>query len=836
MKHGLAGNQGTRQAYHTGNLSQSEVRNPSANNNFYANIGVNAGYSTSKNSNNSHNESAVVTTMKPMNENSSITYNNVNNITYQGTQAQGGTFIYNNVKNIRKEAVELHNSSSSRSSNFGISTGATIGYGYGTQITGNGGSVSANRSNQNTIETVYQNGNFQNVNEVHNNTGTMTLSGFNQEGGKVSVNIGKLVVESRQNTSTTTGSSSGIGIGISANGMPNSVNVNGSRTNGSRAFVDNQSSFIVGEGSNLHVGTVENTGAIIGKQSENGTTFKVDKYVGHDIQNYDTMTTTGISVGTSLGKSPRVTNIGFNQETGDKQGITRNTVVGNVEIGEASGSSINKDVTKANEVTKDVQHSTNINVESQTIEYATNPGKLKEDLNKAKDEIKDVTKALDNSIHDPGDDNRNFFGQLRETRLSETVNNIAGERLKVAQTRKEIASAFEEAYSDLGYKNVKVIFTTPEHASQLIDENGKPKAGTAYINKKTGEKTIFINENAEENQTKTGLIGVIAEEGSHIINGVEGRQIETGTEEKGLESTGRATNEYFQEKYKDDADKLIIHKSDGIDYSGIDFGENVGNGKGKEITSILLDFVPYVGTAKGIAEGITGRDLVTGEKIDLFSRVMGIIPGAKATVKGVKASGKIIKVANKIIKNKKKLKRVIKVITSTKKTGKISKVTNGERVTQGVVLSDGSKIALKSDEVTKFEKQAKEAKIKNKGNSSKPSTEMIVRRGHFNGEYKPSPKHKGPKMPPNASPNSIPDIKTGNDLLKNHSYNSATKKQRFAIYKGKMIKFQPTGTNNEWHAYELTDKQIKSQQVPPDVLKQMLKDGVITKAQYNKWH
>ena len=548
------------------------------------------------------------------------------------------------------------------------------------------------------------------------------------------------------------------------------------------------------------------------------------------------MTTTGISVGTSLGKSPRVTNIGFNQDDRDKQGVTRNTVVGNVEIGEASGSPINRDVTKANEVTKDEHHSTNVNVESQTIEYATNPGKLKEDLNKAKDEIKDVTKALDNSIHDPGDDNRNFFGQLRETRLSETVNNIAGERLKVAQTRKEIASAFEEAYSDLGYKNVKVIFTTPEHASQLIDENGKPKAGTAYINKKTGEKTIFINENAEENQTKTGLIGVIAEEGSHIINGVEGRQIETGTEEKGLESTGRATNEYFQEKYKDDADKLIIHKSDGIDYSGIDFGENVGNGKGKEITSTLLDSVPYVGTAKGIAEGITGRDLVTGEKIDLFSRVMGIIPGAKATVKGVKATGKIIKVADKIIKNKKKLKRVIKVITSTRKTGKISKVTNGERVTQGVVLSDGSKIALKSDEVTKFEKQAKEAKIKNKGNSSKPSTEMIVRRGHFNGEYKPSPKHKGPKMPPNASPDSIPDIKTGNDLLKNHSYNSATKKQRFAIYKGKMIKFQPTGTNNEWHAYELTDKQIKSQQVPPDVLKQMLKDGVITKAQYNKWH
>ena len=568
MVSGLAGNQGTRQAYHTGNLSQSEVRNASANNNFYANIGVNAGYSTSKNSNNSHNESAVVTTMKPMNENSSITYNNVNNITYQGTQAQGGTFIYNNVKNIRKEAVELHNSSSSRSSNFGISTGATIGYGYGTQITGNGGSVSASRSNLNTTETVYQNGNFQNVNEVHNNTGTMTLSGFNQEGGKVTGNIGKLVVESRQNTSTTTGRSSGASVGISANGVPSSLNANGSRTSGSRAFVDNQSSFIVGEGSNLHVGTVENTGAIIGKQSENGTTFKIDKYVGHDIQNYDTMTTTGISVGTSLGKSPRVTNIGFNQETGDKQGVTRNTVVGNVEIGKASGSPINRDVTKANEVTKDVHHSTNVNVESQTIEYATNPGKLKEDLNKAKDEIKDVTKALDNSIHDPGDDNRNFFGQLRETRLSETVENIAGERLKVASTQNEIKSAFEEAYSDLGYK-AEIKFSTPEETPELKD-----KAGTAYVSS-TGVHTMIININAKENSTKSGLIGTISEEGSHIINGVEGRQIETGTEEKGLESTGRATNSYFQDKYKDDKTTISMKSDGAIDTSKL--GTHVGD-------------------------------------------------------------------------------------------------------------------------------------------------------------------------------------------------------------------------------------------------------------------
>ena len=506
MKHGLAGNQGTRQAYHTGNLSQSEVRNASANNNFYANIGVNAGYSTSKNSNNSHNESAVVTTMKPMNENSSITYNNVNNITYQGTQAQGGTFICNNVKNIQKEAVELHNSYSSKNSGFGAGVSAGIGSNGQIKPSSIGGNVSASRSNQNTIETIYQNGNFQNVNEVHNNTGTMTLSGFNQEGGKVTGNIGKLVVESRQNTSTTTGSSSGIGIGISANGMPNSVNVNGSRTNGSRAFVNNQSSFIVGEGSNLHVGTVENTGAIIGKQSENGTTFKVDKYVGHNIQNYDTMTTTGISVGTSLGKSPRVTNIGFNQETRDKQGVTRNTVVGNVEIGEASGSPINRNITKANEVTKDVQHSTNINVESQTIEYASNPTKFKEDLEVAILEGKatgeTVLKTIENLVNggkeDIGDPERRSLNEIKEAVI----------RVKTAPEMNLIATGdlnSQEVLNTLKINGIEKFNPDdpdlPENVRARLDEVRKNGGEIEAFYDKTTNK-IFINENVEDGETR----------------------------------------------------------------------------------------------------------------------------------------------------------------------------------------------------------------------------------------------------------------------------------------------------------------------------------------------
>ena len=536
-----------------------------ANSNFYVNIGVNAGFTRSRSNTSSHTEGAAVTTLKPMNENSSITYNNINSITYQGTQAQGGTFIYNNVANIQKEAVELHNSYSSSSSSRGINAGATIGYGHKIQTTGNGGSISSSRSNQNTVETIYANGNFKNVNEVHNNTGSMVLNGFNQEGGKVTGNIGKVEVISRQNTSTTTGSSRGISVGVSANGVPSSVNVSRSRTNGNRAFVDNQSTFIVGEESNLHVGTLENTGAVVGK--EGNSTFKADKYIGHDLQNTDTMKTTGGSIGISTEK-PRITNVGFNQDSRDKQGITRNTVIGDVEIGETSGSPINRDITRANEVTKDTHSSTNINVESQTIEYAANPAKLKEDIGKAKKEISDVKKAIKESINDRGDDNRNFFGQLREVRLSETVNNIAGKRLTEAQKSEDVVSAWKDAYKDLGY-NLDVKYTTGEDTPEMKD-----KAGTAYVSK-DGVHTIIININAKENSTKAGLIGTLAEEASHIVNGVAGRQIATGTEEKGLESTGRAANAYFQEEYKGSSQNMT-YKSDGkIDTSKL--GTNVGD-------------------------------------------------------------------------------------------------------------------------------------------------------------------------------------------------------------------------------------------------------------------
>ena len=226
-------------------------------------------------------------------------------------------------------------------------------------------------------------------------------------------------------------------------------------------------------------------------------------------------------------------------------------------------------------------------------------------------------------------------------------------RLQIAENQEDIAKAFEGVSEDLGYK-VKVIYTDPSKSSQLIgtdkDGNTYIKDGTAYVDKKTGINYILINSESPANRTKAGVIGTIAEEQSHIIGKIEGRQktVPDGSE-KGLESLGRPTNNYFKNQYSKN-DKAIGLKSDGRDYSNVDFGENVGDHISPEdlkfkkyyrdkvlpynesyqnflnnTLSIGLDVSP-LGIAKGITEAILGYDTMTGEKLDLVTRTMGIIP------------------------------------------------------------------------------------------------------------------------------------------------------------------------------------------------------------------
>ena len=626
----------------TNTVGKDNLKAAQATNNFYANIGVNLGFNKSSSKSNPHSESAVVTTIRGKDENSTITYNNVKNVEYVGTQAQDTKFIYNNVENINKTAVELNNSYSSTGKSSGISTGVTIGYGDGTQTEFNGVSISASKSNMNSNGTTYQNGRFVNVDEVHNNTKNMTLSGFNQEGGTVTGNIENLTIESKQNTSTTKGSTKGGSLSIAPNGMP-SGSANYSQTNGERRVVDNASTFIIGDGSDLKVAKVENTASAIGT-TENGK-LSIDEYVGHNLENVDKLKTAGGSVGVS---TSGITSIGVNYSDKKQEGITKNTVIGNVEIGKSSGDEINRDLDTMTEITEDRDFKTNINVESQTINYIKNPEKFKEDLQKAKNEIYDIYHAVDSTVNLQGKEDRNISEQLGEVRQAKVIYNLIDSRLQEAKNQEDIAKAFEEASEDLGYK-VKVIFTDPSNSPQLIgvDKKGNTyiKNGTAYVDKKTGIGYILVNTESAANSTKAGVIGTIAEEQSHIIGKKEGRQkVVPDGSEKGLESLGKPTNDYFKKQYSKN-DKVIGIKSDGKDYSNVDFGENVGDASNPEdlkfkeyyrkdilskdpnykkikfLVSMGTNMIPGVGEVKLGIEMFVGEDLLTEEKYDLIDRV-----------------------------------------------------------------------------------------------------------------------------------------------------------------------------------------------------------------------
>ena len=428
----------------------------------------------------------------------------------------------------------------------------------------------------NSNGTTYQNGRFVNVDEVHNNTKNMTLSGFNQEGGTVTGNIENLTIESKQNTSITKGSTKGGSLSVSANGLP-SGSANYSKTNGERRVVDNASTFIIGDGSNLKVAKVENTAAAIGT-SENGK-LSIDEYVGHNLENVDKLKTAGGSVGVS---TSGITSIGVNYSDKKQEGITKNTVIGNVEIGKSSGDEINRDLDTMTEITEDRDFKTNVNIESQTINYIKNPEKFKEDLQKAKNEIYDIYHAVDSTVNLQGEETRSPIEQVGEVRQAKVIYNLIDSRLQKAENQEDIAKAFEEASEDLGYK-VKVIFTDPSNSPQLIgvDKKGNTyiKNGTAYVDKKTGIGYILVNTESAANSTKAGVIGTIAEEQSHIIGKKEGRQkVVPDGSEKGLESLGRPTNDYFKKQYSKN-DKAIDLKSDGKDYSNVDFGEHVGDKK-----------------------------------------------------------------------------------------------------------------------------------------------------------------------------------------------------------------------------------------------------------------
>ena len=177
-----------------------------------------------------------------------------------------------------------------------------------------------------------------------------------------------------------------------------------------------------------------------------------------------------------------------------------------LKIGKTPESPINRDVMKTNEVTKDVHHSTNVNVESQTIEYATNPAKFKEDLEVAILEGKatgeTVLKTIENLVNggkeDIGDPERRSLNEIKEAVI----------RVKTAPEMNLIATGdlnSQEVLDTLKINGIEKFNPDdpdlPENVKERLDEVRKSGGEIEAFYDKTTNK-IFINENVEDGETR----------------------------------------------------------------------------------------------------------------------------------------------------------------------------------------------------------------------------------------------------------------------------------------------------------------------------------------------
>ncbi len=251
--------------------------------------------------------------------------------------------------------------------------------------------------------------------------------------------------------------------------------------------------------------------------------------------------------------------------------------------------------------------------ESGREDFATN-------IKLAGKEISDIGDALNSSLNEQGKENRNFFGMLSERRQATTMDNMThnlitalGDNAKPEDMNKIIV----DAAAELGYK-VEIIVSDPKNTPSLEGKNGE-----AHFDSKTGKMTVIINAEAPQNATTQGYMATAMEDLSHVIAAKDGKRdldIASTTDEKGSESLGRETADYFKDSYQDDSTSIDI-KSDGKNYSTVNFGENVGN---KAIS--YNDYVELSSIIKTKPEKDPQKIL------DYFNENYGALTGAQAEV------------------------------------------------------------------------------------------------------------------------------------------------------------------------------------------------------------
>ena len=322
-------------------------------------------------------------------------------------------------KDIDIKAAGEKFTSSSSSSQTGISLSVNLEKGRIADL-----SVSQAGAKGNGNGTSYVNSTIDVGGKLKTNSENLTLSGANVEADKVDIKAKNLVVESKQDKSERKDSTYGGGFSIDlANPSNFSANINGSKGNGEKEWVNTQTSLIAKNGGKIDTENLTNIGAVIGSESEtNKLKVSANKVVVKDLE--DKNKYENIGGGVSFGTD--VPNVSVKHDKVDKEQINRATalntdfeVAGQKVKAEDLGFNTNKD--KAQEVTKDEERHLDAELHTDLL------GKDKqEELKKAGGIISDLTTALGNkgkidALENKGKTEGNFLERYKQLSMVRAI-------------------------------------------------------------------------------------------------------------------------------------------------------------------------------------------------------------------------------------------------------------------------------------------------------------------------------------------------------------------------------------------------------------------------------
>ena len=313
-------------------------------------------------------------------------------------------------KDIDIKAAEEKFTSSSSSSQTGVSLSVNLEEGRIADL-----SVSQAGAKGKGNGTSYVNSTINVGGNLKTNSENLTLSGANVEADKVDIKAKNVVIESKQDKSENKDSTYGGGFSIDlANPSNFSANINGSKGNGEKDWVNKQSSLIAKNGGKIDTENLTNIGAVIGSESEtNKLKVSANKVVVKDLE--DKNKYENIGGGVSFGTN--VPNVSVKYDKVDKEQINRasalNTdfeVAGQKVKAEDLGFNTNED--KAQEVTKDEERHLDAELHTDLL------GKDKqEELEKAGGIISDLTTALGNKGKTEG----NFLERYKQLSMVRAI-------------------------------------------------------------------------------------------------------------------------------------------------------------------------------------------------------------------------------------------------------------------------------------------------------------------------------------------------------------------------------------------------------------------------------